>query len=99
MLRAGKRTRIIQTKTGIKTISENLTPQDYKVIIATLRDIAKSKRELLDKASIDALRYDHQTALINYAKTIVAIIKDEISDNDTQIRIFGKIAEATRSPN
>jgi len=98
MLRDGVRTRIIQTKTGPKTISENLTPQDYKIIIATLRDIAKSKRELLDKASIEALRYDHQTALINYAKTIVGIIKDEIGNNETQLRIFKRIAEATRSP-
>jgi len=96
MLKAKTKERTIQTKTGTDTITEKLNPQDYKAIIATLRDIAKSKRELIDKASIDALRYDHRTAMTNFAQSVAEIIKEEISDPTVLQRIFEKIIEATR---
>ena len=98
MLEARTRERTIQTKTGSEKITEDLNPQDYKAIVATLRDIAKSKRELLDRASIEALLYDHRTALTNYAKAIAEIIKKEISDPVQLQRIFEAITEATRPP-
>ncbi len=96
MLDDGTKERTIQTKSGDKTITEKLTPQDLKAITATLRNIAKSKRELLDKASIDALRYDHRTAMTNFAQIVAEIIKGEIDDPTQLQRMFEKIAEATR---
>lgn len=96
MLDDGTKERTIQTKSGDKTITEKLTPQDLKRITATLRDIAKSKRELLDKASIEALRYDHRTAMTNFAEMIAEILQEEIPNKAQLQIIFERIAEATR---
>ena len=92
----GTKERTIQTKSGDKTITEQLTPQDLKVITTTLRNIAKSKRELLDKASIETLRYDHRTAMTNLAQMIAEILKEEIPNKAQLLRIFERITEATR---
>lgn len=95
LLNNGTKERVMQTKSGTTTVTENLTPLDLRAITATLRDIAKSKRELLDKASIDSLRYDHRTAMTNFSLLIADILQEEIPNQDQLQRIFDRITKAT----
>ena len=99
LLDDGTKERVMQTKDGATTVKENLTPLDLRAITATLRDIAKSKRELLDKASIDSLRYDHRTAMTNFSLLIAEILEEEIPDKDQLQRIFDRIMKATATQN
>ena len=95
LLDNGTKERVMQTKDGATTVTENLTPLALRAITATLRDIAKSKRELLDKASIESLRYDHRTAMTNFALLIADILQEEIPNKDQLQKIFDRITQAT----